>query len=178
LNSTVKTALLWVVIIVLVFLLWSLFQTTKGTSETIAFSQFLDRVNSGAVESVTIRGDDVRGETKATVAGGKKEFHTTAPANYPAMIDQLRARWNPYLPAHRLNLFSPQHNNLLLQYAPGLHVNHVPSFNRHNRFRRCDLLCRKRSPQSKHQREWQHRTKEHKHLFTQMLWVRTNARAS
>ena len=91
-NSTVKTALLWVVIIVLVFLLWSLFQTTKGTSETIAFSTFLDRVNQGAVESVTIRGDDVRGETKATAAGGKKEFHTTAPTNYPAMIDLLRAK--------------------------------------------------------------------------------------
>jgi cell division protease FtsH len=92
LNSTVKTALLWVVIIVLVFLLWSLFQKTKGDSETIAFSQFMDRVNQGAVESVTIRGDDVRGETKATVAGGKKEFHTTAPTNYPAMIDLLRAK--------------------------------------------------------------------------------------
>ncbi|HEX9460600.1 MAG TPA: ATP-dependent zinc metalloprotease FtsH [Thermoanaerobaculia bacterium] len=91
-NSTVKTALLWVVIIVLVFLLWSLFQTTKGASETIAFSQFMDRVNQGAVESVTIRGDDVRGETKATIPGGKKEFHTTAPTNYPAMIDLLRAR--------------------------------------------------------------------------------------
>jgi len=92
LNSTVKTALLWVVIIVLVFLLWSLFQTTKGTSETIAFSVFMDRVNSGVVESVTIRGDDVRGETKATAPGGKKEFHLTAPSNYPAMIDLLRAK--------------------------------------------------------------------------------------
>jgi cell division protease FtsH len=92
LNSTVKTALLWVVIIVLVFLLWSLFQTTKATSETIAFSQFLDRVNQGYIESVIIHGDDVRGETKPTTPGGKKEFHTTAPTNYPAMIDQLRAR--------------------------------------------------------------------------------------
>src|SRR6266576_4782316 len=87
LNSTVKTALLWVVIIVLVFLLWSLFQSTKGTSETIAFSQFLDRVNQGSVESVVIRGDDIRGETKSTIPGGKKEFHTTALTTYPAMID-------------------------------------------------------------------------------------------
>ena len=90
-NSTIKTALLWVVIIVLVFLLWSLFQTTKATTETIAFSQFLDRVNQGAVESVVIHADDIRGETKAAAPGGKKEFHTTAPPNYPAMIDQLRA---------------------------------------------------------------------------------------
>jgi len=92
LNSTVKTALLWVVIIVLVFLLWSLFQTTKGASETIAFSQFLDRVNQGSVESVTIRGDEVRGETRAAANVAKKEFRTTVPTNYPAMIDLLRAR--------------------------------------------------------------------------------------
>ncbi|HYS54319.1 MAG TPA: ATP-dependent zinc metalloprotease FtsH [Thermoanaerobaculia bacterium] len=91
-NSTVKTALLWVVIIVLVFLLWSLFQTTKGTSEPIPFSAFLDRVNSGVVEKVTIRGDDIRGETKSTAPGGKKEFHTTAPTNYPAMYDLLKQK--------------------------------------------------------------------------------------
>jgi cell division protease FtsH len=92
LNSTVKTALLWVVIIVLVFLLWSLFQTTKGTSEPIPFSAFLDRVNSGVVEKVTIRGDDIRGETKTTAPGGKREFHTVAPTNYPDMYNQLRAK--------------------------------------------------------------------------------------
>jgi cell division protease FtsH len=92
LNSTVKTALLWVVIIVLVFLLWSLFQTTKGTSEPIPFSKFLDQVNSGMVEKVTIRGDEVRGETKVNAPGGKHDFHTTAPTNYPAMYDLLKQK--------------------------------------------------------------------------------------
>ena len=92
LNSTVNTALLWVVIIVLVFLLWSLFQTTKATSEQLAFSTFLDRVNQGYVESVVIRGDDVRGETKPTAPGGKKEFHTIGPTNYPPMLDLLRQK--------------------------------------------------------------------------------------
>jgi cell division protease FtsH len=92
LNSTVKTALLWVVIIVLVFLLWSLFQTTKGASTQIAFSEFLDKVNKGEVEKVLIRGDEIRGETAVTAPGGKKEFHLNAPDNYPAMLDQLRAK--------------------------------------------------------------------------------------
>ena len=88
-NSTVKTALLWVVIIVLVFLLWSLFQTTKGMSEQIPFSTFIDRVNAGYIEKVTIRGDDIRGMTKSTAPGGAREFHTTGPANYPPMYDML-----------------------------------------------------------------------------------------
>jgi cell division protease FtsH len=92
LNSTVKTALLWVVIIVLVFLLWSLFQTTKGTSEQITFSKFTDYVNQGQVERVTIRGDEIRGELKASAAGGKKEFHLNGPSNYPSMYDLLRQK--------------------------------------------------------------------------------------
>ncbi|MGZ8833862.1 MAG: ATP-dependent zinc metalloprotease FtsH [Thermoanaerobaculia bacterium] len=92
-NSTVKTALLWVVIIVLVFLLWSLFQTTKGASEQIAFSTFLDRVNAGNVEKVLIRGDEIRGEYKPTApGGGKREFHLTAPSNYPTMYDLLKQK--------------------------------------------------------------------------------------
>jgi len=90
LNSTVKTALLWVVIIVLVFLLWSLFQTTKGTSDLVPFSKFVEMVNQGTVEQVTIRGEEIRGETKA-LPGGKREFHLNGPSNYPALYDILRA---------------------------------------------------------------------------------------
>jgi cell division protease FtsH len=83
LNSTVKTALLWVVIIVLVFLLWSLFNTAKGASEEIPFSTFISRVNDGYVEKVTIREPEIRGTTKATAPGGKREFHTNGPATWP-----------------------------------------------------------------------------------------------
>jgi len=83
LNSTVKTALLWVVIIVLVFLLWSLFNTAKGTSQQIPFSMFLDRVNQGYVEKVVIRGDKITGETKATAPGGKHEFNAVGPTTIP-----------------------------------------------------------------------------------------------
>jgi cell division protease FtsH len=83
LNSTVKTALLWVVIIVLVFLLWSLFNTAKGASEQIPFSTFIDRVEQGYVDKVVIRGDEIRGETKTTAPGGKREFHATGPATWP-----------------------------------------------------------------------------------------------
>ena len=90
-NSTVKTALLWVVIIVLVFLLWSLFQTTKGTSDQIAFSKFIELVNQNQVEWVKIRGEEISGETKANVPGGKREFHLNGPSNYPALYDILHA---------------------------------------------------------------------------------------
>jgi cell division protease FtsH len=83
LNSTVKTALLWVVIIVLVFLLWSLFNQAKGGSEQIVFSTFIDRVEQGQVEKVTIRGPEIHGEMKGSAPGGKKEFHVTGPTTLP-----------------------------------------------------------------------------------------------
>jgi len=92
LNSTGKTILLWVVIIVLVLLLWSLFQTTKGNPEQIPFSAFLDRVNQGVVEKVTITGPDIHGETRATAPGGKRDFRTSGPTNYTQMYDALRAK--------------------------------------------------------------------------------------
>jgi len=90
LNSTGKTILLWVVIIVLVLLLWSLFQSTKATPESIPFSVFLDRVNQTAVEHVKITGVEITGETKPGSAQGRREFRTNGPTNYPDMYKSLR----------------------------------------------------------------------------------------
>ena len=89
-NSTGKTILLWVVIIVLVLLLWSLFQSTKATPESIPFSVFLDRVNQTAVEHVKITGVEITGETKPGSAQGRREFRTNGPTNYPDMYKSLR----------------------------------------------------------------------------------------
>ena len=114
-NSTVKTALLWLVIIVLVFLLWNLFQTTKGASEQIPYSVFIDRVNAGQVDKVILRGDEARGETRPTAPGGKHEFHLNVPSNYPAMYDLLKAK-------NVTMEFEPQHDapfvNALISWLP------------------------------------------------------------
>jgi len=96
LNSTVKTALLWVVIIVLVFLLWSLFNTAKGQSEKIPWSMFVDRVNQGYVEKVNISGDEIRGETKATAPGAERDVPEDQPArDHGFVIDAGRASIHP-----------------------------------------------------------------------------------
>jgi cell division protease FtsH len=94
LNSTIKTALLWVVIIVLVFLLWSLFQTTKTTAEVMPFSTFLDNVEGNRVEKVTIRGNEIRGELRGggSAAAARREFRTYQPPNYDELVPSLRAK--------------------------------------------------------------------------------------
>ena len=90
-NSTIKTALLWVVIIVLVFLLWSLFQTSKATTENIRFSDFLKRVDQGQVTQVLIRGNEIRGELNAA-GTGRKEFRTVMPPNYDGLVPLLEKK--------------------------------------------------------------------------------------
>jgi len=89
-SPFVKTVLLWVVMIVIVFFVWSLFQTTKGTSEAINYTTFLERVDAGAVQSVYVRGNEINGYTKPDAPGGRYSFHVLIPPNYPYTFDALR----------------------------------------------------------------------------------------
>jgi cell division protease FtsH len=86
-NSTVKTVLFWVVILVSAFLLWQVVRTgTSGQKEKeINFSQFMTDVNQGNVRDVRIIGMEVRGKYK----NDNSLFHTTVPPNYPDMYKTL-----------------------------------------------------------------------------------------
>ena len=87
-----RIVILWIVIIVGVFLCWSLFQTTKSSAQLITFSAFLDLVDHDMVERVVIRGTDIAGCTRANGANVRRQFRTVGPGNYPALVDRLRAR--------------------------------------------------------------------------------------
>ena len=119
-NSTFKTILLWVVIIVLVVLLWQLFNVAKNPVEDVTFSAFIERVNTGTVDNVTIKGNEVNGEMKATAPGGqKRQFKTIAPSNYPQMIDLLQAK---KVPIRIEDTKEPALLNQLLMWAPILFI--------------------------------------------------------
>jgi cell division protease FtsH len=85
-NSTVKTVVFWLVIVLSAFLLWQVVKTSGGgqKEKEVNFSQFLNDVNSGNVQKVTINGQEVRGDY-----ADKTKFHTTVPANYPDMYKTL-----------------------------------------------------------------------------------------
>ncbi len=87
-NSTVKTVVFWLVIVLSAFLLWEVVkQGSAGPKEKeINFSQFMTDVDQGNVKEVTITGMEVRGK----FTNDSSPFHTTAPASYPQMIDTLR----------------------------------------------------------------------------------------
>jgi len=87
-NSTVKTVVFWLVIILSAVLLWQVVKAgnTGQKDKEVNFSQFMADVDQGNVKEVTISGMEVRGKYKNDNSG----FHTTAPVNYPDMIRTLK----------------------------------------------------------------------------------------
>ena len=86
-NSTVKTVIFWLVIVISAVLLWQVVRSgSSGQKEKpINFSQFLSDVDQGNVSEVTINAQELRGKFK-----DQSGFTTTAPVNYPDMIKSLR----------------------------------------------------------------------------------------
>ena len=57
-----RNAALWLVIVLLLFALFNLFQgSTRGPQPPLAFSDFVDQVESGQVLEVTIAGQEIEG---------------------------------------------------------------------------------------------------------------------
>jgi cell division protease FtsH len=88
-NSTVKTVLFWLMILVAAGLLWKVVQmSTGGPKEADAsFSEFSAKVDQGLVKEVTVNGQEVRGKYTDGSA-----FHTVVPPSYPDMYKALNAK--------------------------------------------------------------------------------------
>ena len=87
-NSTAKTALFWLAIVVSAVLLWQVVRTGSNSQKDkeVNFSQFMSDVDQGQVREVTVTAQDVKGKYKAD----NSPFHTTVPPNYPDMYKTLR----------------------------------------------------------------------------------------
>jgi cell division protease FtsH len=87
-NSTVKTVVFWLVILISAFLLWEVVKgANSGQKDTERnYSQFMSDVEQGNVKEVTLTGMEVRGKYR----NDNSNFHTTALANDPTMIKTLQ----------------------------------------------------------------------------------------
>ena len=74
-NSTVKTIMFWIFILICLMLLFGVWQksATMGKPMDIGYSDLLDKIDAGQVQNATIQGTDVHGQLK----GQKDPFHTT-----------------------------------------------------------------------------------------------------
>jgi len=89
LNSTVKTIMFWVFILVSLLLLWTVVQKSAGGGKDVevAYSDLLDKIEAGGVQDVAIQGTELHGHMK----GSKDQFHTTIPTNTDSLTKDLHA---------------------------------------------------------------------------------------
>ena len=87
-NSNIKTAVFWVVLICVAVLLFAVVRTGQGRKEQqITFTEFMDKVQQGQVKDVTISGNEVHGNFQTPSQGS---LHTLIPTNYPDVYKLLQ----------------------------------------------------------------------------------------
>jgi cell division protease FtsH len=87
-NSNLRNFAVWVVIVLLLLVLFSLFQQPgqRQVSNDISFSQLLSEVEQGRVRDVVIQGNEISG----TFTDGRP-FQTYAPSD-PGLVERLHQR--------------------------------------------------------------------------------------
>lgn len=89
-NTTVKTILIWILILVAAVGLYSFVEGhNERANGTLTLNEFLNKVHASPAEiaEVTINGSDITGRLTSGA-----DFNSTIPANYPAIYDQLTAK--------------------------------------------------------------------------------------
>src|ERR1700752_1630853 len=84
-NANLRNFALWVIIVLLLLALFTLFQNpgTRPSAQDISFSQLLTEVDAGKVRDVLIQGPDIHG----TFTDGRT-FQTYAPSD-PTLVQRL-----------------------------------------------------------------------------------------
>ena len=87
-NSTAKTILFWIALLLTAVLLYQVVQrSSTSKEETFAFSRFIDEVQRGNVKEVTF----IESNIKGTLQNGQA-FKTFLPMEYPELINILQQR--------------------------------------------------------------------------------------
>jgi cell division protease FtsH len=90
LNSTLKSLLFWMVLIVVGILIWQFSTSFQRNENTIEFSRFLQDLDKGEVQSVVITGNEITGKLNASTSGdGGSGFRTYSPSQYEGLVNKL-----------------------------------------------------------------------------------------
>ena len=86
-NSTLKSLLFWMVLVVVGVLVWNFSTQFQRSDQAISFSTFMTQVETGQVSSVTITGNEIAGVLKTN-----DSFRTHAPTQYEGLANKLIER--------------------------------------------------------------------------------------
>ena len=91
-NSTLKSLLFWMVLVVVGVLIWnfSTILTTKSEN-TLPFSQFLKAVEDNQITSVVMVGHEITGTQNTSNGTGTEKFRTYAP-DYEGLANELHKK--------------------------------------------------------------------------------------
>ena len=91
-NSSVKTIMFWLFILICLVMLWAVVERSAGVGKragALLLRALYDMVVSdNQVNDATIQGDELRGHLKVSP---KDEFHTTLPTNYDDLLKAMIA---------------------------------------------------------------------------------------
>jgi cell division protease FtsH len=74
LNSTVKSLLFWLVLVVVGVVIWNVSTNLQRKEQPIHFSEFMGQVNNGQIQTVIMTGQEITGTTKSN-----NTFRTVVP---------------------------------------------------------------------------------------------------
>ena len=83
-NSTTRSLLFWMALVVVVAVIWNLSNPFRTADNEVAFSEFMRQVQSGQVNSVELTGNEIVG----TSTSGDL-FRTYAPPQYEGLANEL-----------------------------------------------------------------------------------------
>ena len=86
-NSTLRSLVFWMVLVVVVVLIWNVSTQFQAADDAVTFSDFLRQVDAGEVQSVELAGNEITG----TMSGGNG-FRTYAPPQYEGLVNRLVER--------------------------------------------------------------------------------------
>ncbi len=86
-NSSVRSFAFWMVLVVVVVVIWNFSTQFQTGDSSVPFSEFVQMVEAGQVESVTLTGNEVTGSTTSG-----ESFRTFAPPQYEGLVNKLVER--------------------------------------------------------------------------------------
>ena len=83
-NSNIKTAIFWVVIIMVVVLFWTVVHNNKSQQVAqLSYTQLMNEMTAGKIKSVAITGNDLQG----TYKDDNQQLHAVIPTNHQTLDD-------------------------------------------------------------------------------------------
>ena len=88
-NSTLKSLLFWIVLVVVGGLIWKFSSDFQKSEELVTFSRFIELVDTQAISEVVITGNEIVAKPTITEGTAKTGYRTFVPPNYPDYVKQL-----------------------------------------------------------------------------------------